>query len=96
MSTTPRLRRSYTATFRFAVGQHVSLCGFQATVHDRLRSAAGHALYRVQLAGELFTRTVMEDGLEPLPARSTQARAGRTPLRHPRGPLLLLPEMAAA
>ncbi|HEV7246763.1 MAG TPA: hypothetical protein VGN93_07205 [Shinella sp.] len=64
MSQNPRLRRSYTAAYRFAVGQPVSLCGYPAAVRSRLRTAAGRALYVVQLAGEPGTRHVMEDGLQ--------------------------------
>ena len=92
MSNSPRLRRSYTATFRFTVGQIVRLCGFPATIHQRLRTAAGRALYVIQLAGEHFTRTVMEDGLEPV-QRPAQTRHRATPVLASAGPLLLLPQV---
>ena len=59
MSCTPRLR-----PFAFHIGQTVSLRGFPATVHTRLRTGAGHAMYEVHLAGEPATRHVMEDGLD--------------------------------
>lgn len=49
--------------YRYQAGQQVSLCGFQATVHQRLRTALGRAMYVVQLAGETGTRHIMEDGL---------------------------------
>ena len=91
MTSAPRLRRSYTATFRFAVGQAVRLCGFPATIHQRLRTAAGRALYVIQLAGEHFTRTVMEDGLEQLPTRPAKTRHRGDPILSARRPLLLLP-----
>ena len=59
MSTTPRLR-----PFSFHVGQDVRLRGFQATVHQRLRTAAGRAMYAVHLAGEPACRHVLEEAID--------------------------------
>ncbi|MCW5706115.1 hypothetical protein [Shinella sp.] len=59
MSQTPRLR-----AFLFHVGQDVLLRGFPATIHQRLRTATGRAMYAVLLAGEPACRHVMEDGLQ--------------------------------
>lgn len=64
MSQNPRLRRSYAAAYRFAVGQPVSLCGFPATVTRRLRTAAGRATYAVLLAGEPASRHVLEEAID--------------------------------
>lgn len=57
-STAERLR-----PFSFHIGQDVRLRGFPATIHQRLRTGAGRAMYAVHLAGEPASRHVMEDGL---------------------------------
>jgi hypothetical protein len=57
--TTPRLR-----PYAYHVGQTVSLLGFPATVHNRLRTHAGRAMYVIQLAGEPACRHILEDGLQ--------------------------------
>lgn len=59
MSSAPRLR-----PFAFNVGQQVALRGFQATVHARLRTATGRAVYAVHLAGEPADRHVLEEALQ--------------------------------
>lgn len=55
----PRLR-----PFSFRIGQAVYLRGFPATITQRLRTAAGRAMYVVQLAGEPAGRHILEDGLQ--------------------------------
>lgn len=66
--TAPRLR-----PFAFHVGQTVSLRGFPATVTARLRTAAGRAMYVIQLAGEPACRHILEEGL--VAAESLQVAA---------------------
>lgn len=77
MSQKPRLRRSYTATFRFVVGQLVRCHDRFAIVIGRLRSANGLEIYEVALTGDTAgrpVRTLLGDFLEPLPARPTKTR----------------------
>lgn len=52
--------------YAFHLGQQVRLRGFPATVRQRLRTGAGHAMYEVHLAGEPASRHVMEDGLQAI------------------------------
>ncbi len=99
MSKTPRLRRTFTATFRFVVGQLVRCRDRFAIVIGRLRSANGLEIYEVALTGDTAgrpIRTFLGEFLEPLPARSTKTRSRRPAVRPPRGEMLLLPQVLAA
>ena len=99
MSKTPRLRRIYTATFRFVVGQLVRCHDRFAIVIGRLRSANGVEIYEVALTGDTAgrpIRTFLGEFLEPITSRSTKTRARHPAVRPAAGKVLLLPEMAAA